>query len=293
MDKSLNTAQKYYFNGIICLFLFVALATGCVSDPVNTGQEDEGPEPIQSDAAKVSVLGVFHFGGSSGDLASMHMADPFGKRRQDDIKELVSQLEAFRPTKILVEYPKERQDRLQERFIKYLAREDSLTVNEIDQVGFRLAENLGLDQLYAIDYQLDLPGDGLVEYCQRHNKMSEFEDFIKNIQEYVAKENEALDTMRISAYLARTNNDSKDRETNEAYIGNTLNWGDSIDEAGANFAATWWKRNFVILKNIAGTIESKDDRILVIIGAGHRAVLKDLIIDRGDMEYVEVADYLK
>ena len=35
------------------------------------------------------------------------------------------------------------------------------------------------------------------------------------------------------------------------------------------------------------------DRLLLIIGAGHRAVLRDFFEDRQDMLYVEIQDYLK
>ncbi len=246
----------------------------------------------RSDAAKVAVLGVFHFGGSSGDMAAMHMADPFGKRRQDDIKELVAQLAEFKPTKILVEHPKKRQAILDERYTNYLSGKDTLRVNESQQIGFRLAKQLGHPRLHAIDYNVDLPFDGIIEYCQRTGKMVEFEEFVTEIKDYVAKENTVLDTMRIASYFARTNTPAKDQFTNDVYIGKALSWGDSINEAGARVASTWWERNFVILKNIGETIESKDDRILVIIGAGHRAVLRNAIIDRSDMEYVEVGQFL-
>lgn len=272
--------------GVCILF---SITTGFLSKP------EKGMITPTNDSlvAKVSILGVFHFGGSSQDMASMYMPDPFGERRQADISNLVSKLADFKPTKILVEYPKHLQIRLDEKYQSYLLGKDTLSVNETEQVGFRLAKLLGHSKLYAIDYSLDLPGDGLFEYCQRNDKMSEFEDFISNIRSYVSNENKILDTMSISSYLARTNVDAIDQFTNETYVGKILNWGDSVNEAGARFAATWWERNMVILRNIAQTIENKEERVLVIIGSGHRAVLKDLMINRSDMEYVEISNYLK
>ena len=35
------------------------------------------------------------------------------------------------------------------------------------------------------------------------------------------------------------------------------------------------------------------DRLLLIIGAGHRAVLRDFFEDRSDIDYVEIREYLK
>jgi Family of unknown function (DUF5694) len=275
------------------VLLILLISVGCQSNSKKIRQENVSPSANQSDVAKVALLGAFHFGGSTGDLASMHMANPFGKRRQNDIRELVAKITTYRPTKILVEYPKAKNDRLNKRFLNYSSGKDTLGVNEVYQVGFRLAKQLKHSQLYAIDYQLDLPADGLVEYCQRNNKMEDFENFIKEIQNYVQEENKKLEGMSISEYLADMNSDPTDRITNELYIRQSLVFGDSIKEAGAHFAATWWERNFIILKNIAETIDNKEDRILVIIGAAHRAVLKDLVIDRSDMEYVEIGEYLK
>ncbi|MCX2718112.1 DUF5694 domain-containing protein [Lentiprolixibacter aurantiacus] len=288
-----NISNKRIFNlnNIYSLFLLFLIAA-CQPQSKKEKTREISETITESDAAKVTVLGVFHFGGSTGDMAAMHMADPFGKRRQDDIKEVVAQLAEFKPTKILVEYPKERQARLDERYHNYLSGKDTLRVSETQQLGFRLAKQLGHPQLFAIDYNVDLPFEEIVEYCQRTGKMGEFEEFVTQIKDYVAKENTVLDTMRIASYFARTNTPAIDQFTNDVYIGKALSWGDSINEAGARVASTWWERNFIILKNMAETIESKEDRILVIIGAGHRAVLRNAIIDRSDMEYVEVADYL-
>ena len=287
---ALNNKLFFSLSGIL-LLMFIFINGLKVSN--SSLQTDENDTSVQNNAAKVALLGVFHFGGSSGDLASMHMVDPFGERRQNDIKELVTKLKAYQPTKILVEYPKKKNAVLKNRYSNYLAGKDTLKVNEIYQVGFRLAEQLKHDELYSIDHKLDLPFEQIVEYCQRQNKMEAFDAFVKRIQNYVQEDNEKLNRMSISEYLAYVNSDPVDQVTNDLYIRETLVFGDSTYEAGARVAATWWERNFIMLKNIAETIDNEDERILVIVGAAHRAVLKDLVIDRSDMDYVEIGDYLK
>jgi Family of unknown function (DUF5694) len=291
-SKTLLTDKQLVINRFSIL-LILLISIGCQSNSNRISQDkDVAPSANQSKVDKVAILGAFHFGGSTGDLASMKMANPFGERRQNDIRELVAKLTSYRPTKILVEYPRAKNEQLKKRFLSYSSGKDTLGVNEVYQIGFRLAKQLKHSQLYAIDYKLDLPADGMVEYCQRNNKMEDFQNFIKDIQNYVQEENKKLERMSISQYLANMNSDPTDRITNELYIKQSLVFGDSIEEAGAHFAASWWERNFVILKNIAETIDHKEDRILVIIGGAHRAVLKDLVIDRGDMKYVEIGEYL-
>src|SRR5210317_542124 len=106
MNPSLFSFRKQlsFINYNIVFILLLTMSCQNNSNKIALEEKIEPPS-IQAEAAKVTMLGVFHFGGSSGDMAAMHMADPFGKRRQDDIKELVSQLAEFKPTKILVEYP--------------------------------------------------------------------------------------------------------------------------------------------------------------------------------------------
>ncbi len=56
-------------------------------------------------------------------------------------------------------------------------------------------------------------------------------------------------------------------------------YSDVETEVGIEASSIWWKRNMHILKNITQIIEDDKDRILVIIGAAHRAILKDFIKD--------------
>jgi len=53
----------------------------------------------------------------------------------------------------------------------------------------------------------------------------------------------------------------------------------------------WWKRNFRIMHNIDQIVEP-GDRILVIFGQGHTAVLKDFYKSRDDITYEDIRDYL-
>lgn len=47
-----------------------------------------------------------------------------------------------------------------------------------------------------------------------------------------------------------------------------------------------------MMTNIDKWIDS-NDRVLVIVGAAHRAVLKDFYEDRTDVEYLEITNFLK
>lgn len=84
----------------------------------------------------VLLVGTDHFDkGDIQDETTTADLDIFSSKRQLEIKELVSQLAAFRPTKVCLEYPKVAQDRLTISYGKYLVGEKDLSVNEIQQIG--------------------------------------------------------------------------------------------------------------------------------------------------------------
>ncbi len=248
---------------------------------------------LSQKVSKVYLLGTFHFGGSSSDVASTSISSPFGAKKQAEILDLVEILADINPAKVLVEFPYNMQAKLDSNYSDYLNRYDTLSVNEIEQVGFRLAEKLGHERLYAIDHKLDLPLNRIFEYCQKNERMDELNAFIASINDRSGKESEAMDSMTLKSYLAQMNTDFSDQQTNEMYIGKALSWGHGEDEAGVEVASKWWERNIMMMKYIASVIESEDESILIIVGAAHRAVLKDFVRDRSDMQYVEIGNLLK
>lgn len=241
---------------------------------------------------KVALLGMFHFAGSSSDLAAIKLKNPLGAKRQKEMLELVKTLKEYRPTKIMVEYPEDRQIELNKKLSNYLNAKDTLGVSETYQIGFRLVEQLGLKEIFGIDYKLNLPTEDIVKYCQRTDRMNNFNSFIGKIQSMMQDESNKLSQLTIREYLAYMNTDEIDRIANDAYLNDMLKFGDSVSEAGIESSAIWWKRNMYILKNITEKIENEEERILVIIGSAHRAVLKDFIEDRSDVDYIEISDYL-
>lgn len=234
---------------------------------------------------------MFHFGATS-DIGAVVMENPKRERRQREIQQLVDRLKAYRPTKVLVEYPSKKQDTLQSRYKKYQSGNFVLPVNETYQVGFRLAHQLKHDSIYAIDHRMDMPFEELVQYCQEKNCMEKFQAIVDLAKSYTAEETKVLQEMELSPFLLRTNNEAADRFGNGLYLREVLDIGDPDNEVGAKVNAIWYQRNMIMLKNIRSHIQNSDERILVIIGASHRAIIKDYLINLEEYEYVEIGNYL-
>lgn len=87
-------------------------------------------------------------------------------RRQAEIAQLIDVLKRFQPTKIAVEVDTFPQKRIAQRYDDYLAGKYQLTRNEIDQLGLRLAKELGHKTIYAVDADGDFPWLRVVNFAK-------------------------------------------------------------------------------------------------------------------------------
>jgi len=92
------------------------------------------------------IVGAPHFGNPGRDVVNVRVPDVLSPDRQREIEAVVDQLAAFRPTRVAVEWPAEEQARLDQRYADYRAGRHTLTANERDQIGLRLAARLGLSR---------------------------------------------------------------------------------------------------------------------------------------------------
>src|SRR5688572_29060863 len=114
--------------------------------PVASGQSPaEKPARVE-----VLVLGTYHMANPGRDIFNTQADDVLAPKRQAEIAQLIEVLKRFRPTKIAVER-NAGDERIRKDYAAYLAGTHQLTRNEIEQLGFRLAKELGHDTVHAVD----------------------------------------------------------------------------------------------------------------------------------------------
>jgi len=61
---------------------------------------------------------------------------------------------------------------------------------------------------------------------------------------------------------------------------------------GMGWLIWWYQRNLIILAHLSQMIEDSNDRIFLLIGAGHVGILTNFLNESGLFEVVDPLDYL-
>lgn len=240
--------------------------------------------------AQVMVLGVYHFANPNQDAVKSNFPDHLGEKKQQEIAAVLDALARFKPTKILLEAEPEN-TRLHEQYQAYLKDEFKPTANEIYQLGFRLARRFEHKQIYLVDHQLGMDFEALMAAAQETNNKIFLEGFQKTIGMMQAKQKE-WEQASVGAALFDLNQPALNDQTRDFYL-QLARVRDKNKFIGADVLASWYQRNFRIFTNISQTLESSQDRLLVIFGQGHAYYLREAVKSSPDMQLIEPNDYLK
>ena len=244
----------------------------------------------QSDARpEILVLGTYHMANPGHDIANMQADDVLSPRRQQDIAQLVEVLKRFHPTKIAIE-ASVGSKRVAREYADYLAGKYALTANEVDQIGYRMARELGHHAVYPVDEDGEFPYYRVLNYAKANGRAEQFNAMQASTAARVKAEGNFLQSHTVLEMLKYMNSDSSVASDVAAYYG-FVPYGDPFDYAGPDLLALWFQRNIRIYRNIVALAESPNDRILVIYGAGHLGWLRQDIANDSKVRLRKLADF--
>lgn len=248
----------------------------------------KSPSPAR---AEVLVLGVYHMSNPGRDLFNTQADDVLAPKRQAEIAHLVTALRRFQPTKIAVEGDIG-DDRIPKNYTDYLAGKHELSRNEVEQLGFRLAKELGHKTVYPEDVDGEFPFQHLVNYAKASGRSSELQAMMDDIGRKVKAQNAYLASHTILETLLDMNSDKNVAEDvgfyyREAQLGEHWDW------AGADLVADWFRRNMRIYANVMQLIDSPNERVLVIFGAGHLGWLQHDFASNPNVRLRKLAEFAK
>lgn len=238
--------------------------------------------------AEVLVLGTYHMANPGRDIFNTQADDVLAPKRQAEMAQLIATLAKFRPTKIAVESDVS-DDRVPKRYAEYLAGKHELSRNEIEQIGFRLAKELGHPTIHPVDSDGEFPYPHVVHYAKATGRSKEFEALNAEVGEMVRKTNAYLGTHTILETLLYMNTDEKVAEDVGFYF-RQAEFGEPWDWAGADLVSAWFKRNMRIYSNVM-PLAAPGERVLVIYGAGHLGWLQHAFASNPRLRLRKLAEF--
>ncbi|CAN5563069.1 hypothetical protein BH24DEI1_BH24DEI1_09830 [soil metagenome] len=245
---------------------------------------------MDTPTAKVLVLGNYHFANPGRDVVKVQVADVLSPEKQAEILEVANALARFQPTKIAVEEDPSSEAELASLYTAYRAGTHPLGPNETQQLGFRLAARFNHPQVYPINHWgRDLPFYPALDYAKQHEP-----GFVQKFEQWTAEqgeeENRLQRTMTVRQILRHSNDPGSLAKDHGVYIAfAAIGAGDTY--IGAELLSAWYDRNIRIFANLQ-CITEPDDRILVVYGAGHAAILRELVRAADTLEWVDPLEYL-
>ncbi|MEZ5462778.1 DUF5694 domain-containing protein [Dokdonella sp.] len=240
---------------------------------------------------EVMILGTYHMGNPGLDLHNMKADDVLAPERQKQLKDVVDSLARFRPNRVAVERNADDQpNHTVPVYHDYLAGERQESRNEIDQIAFRLAKKLNLAEVHGIDVDGNFPYEAVEAFAKKAGRYAELEQASSDVEKRMQAFSARQQTSTIGQLLYSMNTAQAIRDDSSFYM-NLLFMGDGKTQPGAELVGQWTMRNLQICARLAQMVEP-GDRVIVVYGAGHSALLRQCASDMPDWKLIEPNDFL-
>lgn len=246
-------------------------------------------------SAEILILGTSHFSNPGLDAQNVQVDDVLAPRRQREIEEVAHRLIAFKPTKVMVEAPYRDYSTLV-AYRNYLLGKHSLSDNETEQLGFRIAKMAGLKQVTPIDFEMRMSGFRPDELDDNWHPKSEAQANASApaaATTALTEEQRLLQTGTIRQYLLYLNSPAYAEKSHAGYMENFRPLDSPVLYEHADYLANWYKRNIRMFANIVRETNFPQDHVLVIVGSGHLRILKDFAQTASYFCSISPIDYLK
>ena len=268
----------------------LALPIACTALPEHT----DGPDAASA-TTQVMVLGTYHMDNPGADLVNIDADDVLAPARQAELEALVRRLAVFQPTAIMVETESKHPDLLDAGYLSFAPETLQSDRNEITQIGYRLAHELGIQRVYGVDTregEIDFFPFDKVQAFEAAKGVDVTNAMIAEVQAEAAEFSEAQKTETISQLLARRNDPVQIKAMHNAFYYGLLELADAESQPGAQLNYGWYARNALTFGKIAAATEP-GDRVIVLYGSGHAYWLRHFAENTPGFSLVEPADYLE
>ncbi|MBB2950915.1 MULTISPECIES: DUF5694 domain-containing protein [Sphingobacterium] len=248
---------------------------------------------------KVILLGTYHFNNPGNDMIKQKDRNILSKESQQDLEEITNKIKAsaYKPDQIFVESNFNKKNELNANYQSYLKDQyhkftDTIKrerlkryyiEGETFQLGYRLAKKLEHQELYPIDSMIEMRFDILLKEVNSNPALKE--EFSKI---NASLSDNCLEKSNLSDIFICINKKSNLDKNIGFYISFANKVMTNKDYLGSNLVTDWYKRNLVMYANIQNQLKPHTKTILVLVGSGHAAILRQFFEVDKNFELVDL-----
>ena len=271
-------------------FIYIFLV--CLSTSVFSQKKPS--DYFRNPKTKVLVVGSFHFDYPNLDAHKTNKEDQIdvlSPKTAKEVTELVEYIKKFKPTKIAIEaWPSWNANQKLKEYNEGKHRDQR---DERYQLAMRIANELTINELYSID------AESVLDDLEKQFGKTDSVFFKKLMKDYDFRSDDPISQQFIAFYKSSEPKNFKSLLDNFIYMnskeshrygyGAYLSGDFKLREYdGADMLALYWySRNLRMFRNIQKIPHHSEDRILVIAGNGHAAVLRQLFTSSAEYEFIE------
>jgi hypothetical protein len=275
----------------IVFFLIVFATNFSIARGQNENEIKSPSSFFPKERAKVLIVGTFHFNYPNLDvnkIAEEDQIDVLKEPKKTEVTELVEYIKKFKPTKVAIEAFPEWE--AYDKFKKYQAGEFRDKRDERYQLGMRIANELNMDTIFSIDAasfvaDLEKLDSAYFEKLYMDFDFQSSDPYDSLYEKWYDYEDKLVSKTNLLEYFKRINSEEYHRLGYGVYL-----IGDfKLDnQRGPDILSIWWyNRNLRIFRKLQEITGSNTDRILVVMGNGHAAILRQLFESSPEYEFIE------
>lgn len=268
-------------NSKIIATILLSLFWGCQKSPK---VEKSARDTVKKASKEVLLIGTFHYNNPGADVAKTKSFDILSESSQKELEQMSIDIKKYNPSKIFVEWPYNEQKELDSLYNLYKKGEyftnDSLSnfylKNEIFQLAFRAAKANNNEKIYGVDYsKTEFPYQKVIQDIESNSQLELKEKIESTIASLTANFDSMIEAGVSLKKLTIASNTKEIRQTSNDLHNNMLSLAGSIDEFnGVYLTSEWYKRNLYMWSLIQKYTSDSDERIMVLLGSSHVAMLE-------------------
>ncbi|GAA0643421.1 DUF5694 domain-containing protein [Brevundimonas lenta] len=272
--------------------LKILAAVAALAFPAAAQAQTPTPAPIE-----VMILGTYHMDNPGQDLHNARVDPVTTPEKQAQLEAVAEGLARFRPTAVAIErIARDQSTMLDHRYPAFTPADLLTDGDERIQIGYRLANRLGLTRVYAIDEQDHdgqpsyFPFEDVQAWAEANGRMDDLGAMHATVAAMIADFEQRQQTQTVGQILAGINTPER-VASDQTFYSALMSFGSGDAQPGAFLNGRWYTRNAMIFARLMQAAEP-GDRIVVIYGSGHNYWLRQMVQTTPGYRLVEPADYL-